>query len=92
MLVTSTLISYMVTNNNLSIEQCKMARAALGLGIRELAALAKVSPNTVTRFERGESMQERTLDTLKAALEKAGVEFIPENGKGAGVRLKKKRR
>jgi hypothetical protein len=29
---------------------------------------------------------------LVAALEKAGVEFIPENGGGAGVRLKKRRR
>ena len=66
-----------------------MARAALGLGVRDLAKLAKVSPNTVTRFERGESMQERTLDALKAALEKAGVEFIPQNGKGPGVRLRK---
>ena len=79
----------MVTNKNLTIEQCKMARAALGLGVRDLAKLAKVSPNTVTRFERGESMQERTLDALKAALEKAGVEFIPQNGKGPGVRLRK---
>ncbi|NBU94125.1 MAG: transcriptional regulator [Actinobacteria bacterium] len=66
-----------------------MARAALGLGVRELAILAKVSPNTITRFERGESMQERTVDNIKAALENAGVEFIPENGKGPGVRLKK---
>jgi hypothetical protein len=29
---------------------------------------------------------------LVAALEKAGVEFIAENGGGPGVRLKKKRR
>ncbi|MBN8543665.1 MAG: helix-turn-helix transcriptional regulator [Alphaproteobacteria bacterium] len=66
-----------------------MARAALGLGVRDLAKLAKVSPNTVTRFERGESLNPRTMDALKAALEKTGVEFIPENGKGAGVRLRK---
>jgi transcriptional regulator with XRE-family HTH domain len=79
----------MVTMGILTKEQCKMARAALGLGVRELAILAKVSPNTITRFERGESMQERTVDNIKAALENAGVEFIPENGKGPGVRLKK---
>lgn len=79
----------MVTKNSLTIEQCKMARAALGLGVRDLAKLAKVSPNTVTRFERGESLNPRTMDALKAALEKTGVEFIPENGKGAGVRLRK---
>jgi hypothetical protein len=33
-----------------------------------------------------------TAGKIIAALEKAGVEFIAENGGGAGVRLKKKRR
>ncbi len=67
-----------------------MARAALGLGVRDLAEMAKVSPNTVTRFERGDELQPRTIEALKTALEKAGVTFIPENGGGAGVRLKKR--
>lgn len=70
-------------------EQCRMARAALGLGVRELAALANVSPNTIARLERGEALHQRTLDAIRAALEGAGVQFIPENGGGAGVRLKK---
>ena len=78
----------MVTNI-LTVEQCKMARAALGLGVRDLAKLAKVSPNTITRFERGESLHGRTIDTIRSALEKAGVELIPANGGGAGVRLNK---
>lgn len=30
-----------------------------------------------------------TADAIREALEAAGVEFIPENGGGAGVRLKK---
>ena len=42
--------------------QCRMARAALGLGVRELAAAAKVSIDTVARFERGEELKERTMD------------------------------
>jgi len=71
--------------------QCKMARIALGLGVRELAELAKVSPDTVARLERGEELKERTVDALRTALEKAGVEFIAENGGGPGVRLKKPR-
>jgi len=29
------------------------------------------------------------VDSLKRALESAGIEFIPENGSGAGVRLRK---
>lgn len=65
-----------------------MARVATGLGIRELAAMADVSPNTISRLERGEELRSGTIDTIRAALEAAGVEFIPENGGGAGVRLK----
>ena len=69
--------------------QCKMARAATGLGVRELALAADVSPNTIARLERGEAMREATVAAIRAALEAAGVEFIPENGGGAGVRLSK---
>ena len=69
--------------------QCKMARAALGLGVRELAATAKVSIDTVARFERGDELKERTIEALQHALEAAGVEFIDENGGGPGVRLRK---
>jgi transcriptional regulator with XRE-family HTH domain len=65
-----------------------MARAALNLGVRELATAAEVSTNTITRLERGESLYPRTIDAIRAALETAGVEFIAENGGGAGVRLK----
>jgi len=66
-----------------------MARAALQLGVRDLAAMAEVSPNTIARLERGETLYGRTVDAIRAALEAAGVEFIPENGGGAGVRLRK---
>jgi transcriptional regulator with XRE-family HTH domain len=68
--------------------QCKMARTALGLGVRDLAAAAGVSTDTVARFERGDALKDRTVAALQAALEAAGVEFIPENGSGPGVRLK----
>ena len=67
-----------------------MARAALGLGVRELAAAAKVSVDTVARFERGEELKERTIEALQRALEAAGVRFIDENGGGPGVRLRKR--
>src|SRR6202035_3227262 len=67
--------------------QCRMARAALGLGVRELAAAAKVSIDTVARFERGDALKERTIDALQRALEAAGVEFT--NGDQPGVRLTK---
>ncbi|MBF0561743.1 MAG: helix-turn-helix domain-containing protein [Alphaproteobacteria bacterium] len=66
-----------------------MARAGLGLGVRELAVLANVSTNTVTRLERGEELRDGTMQAIRAALEAAGVEFIAENGGGPGVRLRK---
>lgn len=69
--------------------QCKMARAGLGLSVRDLANLAQVSTNTVSRLEAGEELKPRTVEAIRTALETAGVEFIPENGGGAGVRLRK---
>ncbi len=69
--------------------QCRMARSGLSLGVRELAEAAGVSTNTITRFEKGDPLKPRTIDALRSALEAAGVEFIPENGGGAGVRLKR---
>jgi hypothetical protein len=54
-----------------------------------LAVIAKVAQATISRLEAGEELKERTVDAIQRALEAAGVEFIPENGGGAGVRLKK---
>ena len=67
--------------------QCRMARAALGWGVRELAAAAKVSTDTVARFERGDELKERTIDALQRALEAAGIEFT--NDDQPGLRLTK---
>ena len=69
--------------------QSRMARAALGWGVRQLAAAARVSPDTIARLERGETLYPRTLDAIRMALEAAGVDFIAENGGGPGVRLRK---
>lgn len=63
-----------------------MARAALQLGVRDLAQLAKVSPATVVRFEASVELKERTVDAIRSALEAAGVEFT--NGDQPGVRMK----
>ena len=67
--------------------QCRMARAAVGWGVRDLAAAAKVSIDTVARFERGDELKERTVEAMQRALEAAGIEFINGNGGGPGVRL-----
>jgi transcriptional regulator with XRE-family HTH domain len=67
-----------------------MARAALKLGVRDLAEMAKVSPATIVRLEASDAgVLERTIDAIQRALEAAGVEFT--NGGQPGVRLKIKR-
>jgi transcriptional regulator with XRE-family HTH domain len=65
--------------------QCRMARAAIGLSVRKLAAAAKVSPETVVRFERGEKLRKRTVDSLRQVLEAAGLEFT--DGRKPGIRV-----
>lgn len=64
--------------------QCQMARVALGLGVRELATLAKVAPATISRLEAGEKLKERTVMDIKATLEAAGIRFIDGNYSGSG--------
>jgi transcriptional regulator with XRE-family HTH domain len=73
--------------DHLNAAQCRMARAALQLGVRDLAETAQVSPTTITRLERGEELYPRTIAAIRAALEAAGVEFT--NGDAPGVRLKR---
>ena len=72
--------------------QCRLARTAVGLGIRDLADKAKVSTNTITRLEGGEELKAQTVANIQAVLEAAGVIFIDENGEGPGVRLRKAER
>jgi DNA-binding XRE family transcriptional regulator len=72
-------------------EQLKMARAALGWGVRELGKKAGITANTISRIENGSDAKQSTIVALTRALEAGGVQFIDENGFGAGVRLKKPR-
>lgn len=75
----------------ITTEQCRAARALLGWSQTNLAEAASTATKTIADFERGARIPyERTLQDLKDALEKAGIEFIPENGGGAGVRLAKR--
>lgn len=73
----------------LTPSQCRMARAALQIGVRDLAQKAELSAMTVTRFENERtSGAPETQAAIRAALEAAGVDFIEENGGGPGVRLR----
>ncbi len=70
--------------------QMKLARTAVGLGVRELAAAAGIAPSTVQRFESGKGdMHSRTLDRVQQVLEEAGIIFIAADATGGpGVRLR----
>jgi transcriptional regulator with XRE-family HTH domain len=71
--------------------QVRMARAALNWTVRDLAEAAGVHRNTITNIETGKYAGDgATLSALEAVLKREGVEFIDENGGGAGVRLRKK--
>jgi transcriptional regulator with XRE-family HTH domain len=62
----------------------------LGWNQNELADAARVSRPTVVDFERGaRTPYPNNLAAIRTALEAAGVEFIAENGGGAGVRLRR---
>jgi transcriptional regulator with XRE-family HTH domain len=70
-----------------------MARAAINWTVRDLAEAAKVHRNTITNIETGRYAGDAvTLTAIEAALKRAGVEFIDENGGGPGVRLRKRQR
>jgi predicted transcriptional regulator len=78
-----------------SIRQIKAARALLGWSQDDLAKHSGVSAPTVKRLEAAEGDiggRAETGEALVTALQDAGVEFIAENGGGAGVRLTKRHR
>lgn len=72
--------------------QLRAARALLRMPADRLAELAGVSLVTIRRAEAQDGpvrMMPANQEAIRRALEAAGVEFIPENGGGPGVRLGK---
>ncbi len=68
--------------------QCRAARALLDWTQNQLSAATNISAVSIRAFEKGGAMRESNKVTIVHAFLEAGVEFIPENGGGAGVRLK----
>lgn len=76
-------------------EQIRAARALLGWSQGDLVDRTGLSLTTIRRMEDagvgpGRSSAENVA-AVQRVLEAAGVQFIPENGGGAGVRLSKPR-
>jgi transcriptional regulator with XRE-family HTH domain len=81
--------------NLVTIRQVKAARALLGWSQSDLARNSSVSEPTIARLESAEgdmAGRANTIEKIRTAIEKAGIEFINENGGGLGVRLRKRQR
>jgi DNA-binding XRE family transcriptional regulator len=69
--------------------QCRAARALLSMTQSELAKAAKLGLSTIVDFERERRhVSTDAVKAMKSALERAGIEFIRQNGGGAGIRLR----
>lgn len=71
----------------MTIKQCRMARAALGWSLDELAAQSKVARRSIARFEKGEIVTPETVEKLRASLVAGGATFLDMSGK-VGVLVK----
>ena len=74
----------------MTAEQLRAARSLIRWQQSDLADASSVSIPTIKRLEAMDGPlagHTSTIRALQTALEAAGVEFIPENGGGAGVRL-----
>ena len=72
--------------------QIRAARALLRWSAEDLAKRCALGVTTIRRAELAEAATSLTVANdlaVRHALESAGVEFIDENGGGAGVRLRK---
>ncbi len=69
----------------------RAARGLLDWSQTDLAEKAGVSLSTVRDFETGKRTPiANNISAMQKAMEGAGVQFISENGGGAGVRLRKR--
>ena len=72
----------------ISPEQCRIARTLLDRSQAELAEAAHVARATLADFERGTRVPtHNNIRAIRAALESAGIAFIPATDGGAGARL-----
>lgn len=70
--------------------QSRAARGLVDMSQQDLGKRSNLSESTVRDFEKGRrTPSPNNLSAIVRALEAAGVEFIPQNGGGPGVRLKR---
>jgi transcriptional regulator with XRE-family HTH domain len=71
--------------------QSRMARAALGWRVADLAKAASIGTATAARFELGQAVATDTLSAIRVAYERAGIVLLAEGevspSGGVGVRV-----
>jgi transcriptional regulator with XRE-family HTH domain len=73
--------------------QLRMARGYLRWSAKELADKAGVAESTIKRMEQEEGFplaRGANIEAVYKTLTAAGIIFVPENGDGVGVRLRKR--
>ena len=72
--------------------EIRAARAMLGWSLSDLSKAASVSVSAVFRAEGRdpEQVAEGTWGAIRVAMETAGVRFLEDDGRGAGVRLQRR--
>ena len=76
--------------STLTVDQIRMARAALGWSFEVMAEKSGVSSRTLRRIESECGLKNATnanMRLIRETLEAEGIEFIGEAGEGPGVRL-----
>lgn len=77
----------------LTAAQIRMARGFMRWSVAELANASGVSSATIRRMEESDGVPNSLADNLgklRRTFEAAGLEFIPENGGGVGVRVRER--
>jgi len=85
--------------------QLRMARAFLRWTVAELARKAKVGVSSVQRIEAADgspvitddlewraAARDEVIEAVRDTLIRAGIKFLPDDGRGVGVRGKRKKR
>lgn len=79
----------------ITAEQIKAARAALGLTLRRISDATDIGLATLKRYEASTGIPKSRkghLETLRSFFESAGIEFIGNAEEGPGIRIWQPRR
>ncbi len=83
---------FAVVSDTITPSQIRGARAMLDWSMTDLSTAARVSVSTVQRAEerQPQAASNSARAAIQTALEVCGVKFLPDDGDGPGLRLKRR--